>query len=446
MQKNLSATGARRGASLAAVGLYLATGTTSLAQEVALPQIEPAASPTIENGVELDVRRRHRPEFDPIGLPLGNWRLFPSVGGGVGFESNVFGDETNRKSDVYFQVEPAVTLQSETSHSVLKLDASGRLARFSRQSEANEDSYQVAGYGKYDFGQETVVEGGASFAQLIERRDSSGFPDGRVAPVRYHRTQFYVAGRRDFARLRLLATADYTIFNFSDTRALSASGAVIGVIDQDARDQSIIRGSFRAEYSVGPGIATFAQVVAESIDYRLKQTSAGIPNLGGKSYTALAGISLGSGQLVRGSVGVGYVWREYESAAARSVNGLAINAELSYYLSPLLTLSATASRSVQEAVLQDASSYVSTAVGVNADYELKRWIIVHVGGSFRYDDFRDNPRTGTVYEAQAGVRYSANRRLSFNLDGNYVNRKVKNDPFAASYDDFTILAGARFSF
>lgn len=426
------------------------TAPTAHAQEVPLPEL-PRLQPTLyvgdaEGQVELDVRRRHRPAFDPVGIPLGSWRLYPSIAADAGYESNLFGDGDDPTSAPFVELRPAAALEATPSWGQLRLDASGRFTRFIGHSQANETAFAVAGYARYDLDSDTGLEGGADFAQMIERRDSSGFPDGRVEPVRYLQTQVYGRATHQAGDLRVTGAVDYTIFNFHDTKALTADDTVSSIIDQDIRDQAVLRGDLRADYTVTPGIAVFARGVVQSIHDRIAEIAPGEPNLGGKAYTVLGGIALNGSGLVRGSIGVGYVWRDFGNASAPNINGLAVNADIAYFATPILTLSAQASRTVEEAVLQEAAGYVSNAVGVAADYEVKRWLIVHADAGFRYNDFRVNPRTDKIFNASLGATYNVDRRIAFTGSLSYVDRSIANDPFAASYNDITVRLGARFSF
>lgn len=423
----------------------VATGLPARAQDAALPRLGSITIPTLEPGLDLDVARRHRPEFDPVGLTLGRWRLLPSVTAGVGADSNPFGVETRREGDAFVQAEPAISAQNTFSRGEVRLDASGRFARYIEKAQANETSYRAAGYARYDIGGDTGIEGGGEFAQLIERRDSSGFPDGRVAPVRYLQTQGWLRGRYGAGRLRALGQVDYTRLDFRDARILDVDAQPIGVIDQDVRDSHSWRGTLRGEYEVGPDIAAFAQVVRSSIDYPFDLIAPGVPNLTGTATTLLGGVAFGANRLMQGSVGLGYVRRSYDAAAVRKIDGLAINADLRYFVTSLMTLSAAASRTVEEAVLQDASGYISTAASVRADYELLRPLILNAGIGYRHNDFRANPRRDEVWEASAGARYSLNRNLALEGDVSYLDRSVRNDPFAPSFGQVRLFVRTRLS-
>jgi len=437
---------------LAGTAAGLLAAVPAQAQEVPLPDLPPLQQTVYvpdargKGDVDMDVRTRHRPEFDATGFPLGIWRFFPSVAADIGYESNPFGDARNPDSAAFAALRPAMALNATPSWGQLAFGASGRFVRFLNQAQANENSYTVNGYGRYDLTGDTHLEAGANFGQRIERRDSSGFPDGRVQPVRYIQSQVFARATHQSGDLRIMGAVDYTGFNFRDTKALTSTGAVAGIIDQDLRDQHILRGTLRGDFSVTPDMAVFVQGIAQSVDYRVANIAPGVPNLGGKAYTALAGVSFAGNRLLRGSIGVGYVWRQFGRGGGADTNGLAVKADVAFFATPLLTVSAKASRSVEEAVLRDTSGYISTAFSIGADYEVKRWLIVRAGAGYRYDNFRTNPRNDKVFDANVGATYNVDRHIAFEGRATFVSRKVDNDPFAASYDDASVSLGVRYSF
>jgi hypothetical protein len=418
------------------------------AQESALPRLDPIG-PSIadqENGISLDVRQRVREEFTPLGIRLGTFQIFPAVALGAGYDSNLFANPNDRKSAALVQLEPSVSARSDVSNGEIRLDASGRLTRFPGNSDADETSYRLSVAGRYTVAQTTDVEAGAQREQLVERRDSSGRPDGVVTPITFLQTQAYARLRREGGKFRGLANIDYTNFDFRSTRALSPGGAIIDVIDQNARDQHSLRASLRGEYTLTTGFSLFAQGTLTRINYRLDQSAPGIPNLDGTNLTALAGVMLGQNQLIQGSVGVGYTRRSFKTSRFSTISGVAANADLRYFLTPLVTLSFGASRSVEEAVLQGSTGFVANTLEARADYELLRSLILNAHGSYRYNDFRSSPRIDKIVEAGGGARYSANRRLGFDLDMTYIRRTVTNDAFSPTYSDVRAIVSTRYSF
>lgn len=437
----------------AALGGLTASGVR--AQEAALPQLDPVPTPSIgDGGVELDVARRHRSEFDARGIALGSWTLFPSVTTHLGYESNLYGAEDNKKSDGYGEVEPNVALQSNFSGGAVTFQADGRFKRFFSQSPADETSYDTAIDGRYDISNTASLYSGAAFGQLIERRDSSGFPDGLVEPIRFLRTNGYVRGQYEAGGFRALASLDYTRFDFRDATTIGPDGATTR-FSQKVRNQHIGRASLSADYALTPDFGIFIQGIASSIRYSRSEIAPGVPNLSSNDYTALAGVTLGTGQLVRGSVGVGYNWRSYKAGSLGHIGGIAFNADLKYFPTPLITISVNASRTLEQAIVQNATAgelivekadgLVSSAGTVRADYELLRSLILNASVTFRYARFRNDPRRDTVVEANAGATYHLSRSLALDAGASYVNRKVKGDPEGASYDDFTLSIGLRFS-
>lgn len=448
----------RKGASarlLVTIGVVAFAAPSVKAQEAALPQLDPVATPSIgDGGVELDVTRRHRSEFDPRGIPVGSWTLLPSVAAHLGYESNLYGAETNRTSGGFAEIEPSIALQSNFTGGAVTVQADGRFRRFFDQSPANETSYKTAVDGRYDMSGTISLYAGASFGQLIERRDSSGFPDGVVEPIRFLQTTGYVRGQYEAGNLRALASVDYTRFDFRDATTIGPDGTTAR-FDQAVRNHDIGRASLDADYAITPDFGIFARGTASMVRYDRSEIAPGIPNLDANDYSALVGITLGRGQLVRGSIGVGYNWRDYQAGSLGRIGGIAFNVDLKYFMTPLVTISVSGSRTLEEAVVQNAGAgqaivekaggLINTVGTVRADYELLRSLILNASVTVRHAKFRDDPRRDTVIEAGAGATYHMSRRLALDIGASYVDRKVRGDPDAVSYDDFTVTLGARFS-
>ena len=433
-------------------GVFVATVLTLVArpaygQEAAPPELAPLPTPMVENGAELDVSRRHRPAFDPVGIPLaGNWRLYPSVASRLGFETNIYGSETDRDSGGFAQIEPSLVANTTFPSGDATIEASGRFQRYFSQSEADQTSYRVAASGGFDVSGTFRLEGGGNVARLVEPRDSTGFPSGRVEPVHYQQDMVFLHGTYQSGVVRALATVDYTRFNFDDTKVLSADSQPIATLDQDGRDQHILRGSLAGEIAVSSGLSIFAQGISSSIHFREAEISPGMPNLSGMKNTALVGIELGTSQLLRGSIGVGYVWYDYDASSLRTIGGVAVNADIHYFVTPLLTLSAKASRTVEQAVLeQQSGGYISTTVSVRADYELLRALILNFGSQYSRSVFDLQPRRDRVFGIFGGGTYHLGRRISLELNMGFDRRRISGDPTAPDYDDFTATSGVRFS-
>lgn len=436
---------ARLSSSLLASSLFYLGCCPAAAQDAALPRLAEIDGVAIEEGTNLDVQERYRSEFAPVGHPVGSWRIYPAVNASLGWDNNLFAAQDERTSAGFLQIEPMVAARLSTSQLEVALDASGRLARFLNQPQARENAYRLAAFARHDLSASSI-EGGVDIEQLVERRESSEFPGGRVAPSTFLRKRAYATFRHQTGRFGGLATVDYTMFNFRDTDALTAAGDPVARIDQDVRDRNTLRGSLRGEFSVGPALALFVQGTGASIDYREDAIAPGVPNLGGSEYTALGGVVLRPTSLFQGSLGAGHVTRKYRSADLRSIGGFAVNADVRYFLTPLVTLSAQASRTIEEAVLQGARGYITNTASLRADYELLRPLLINVRASYQHNDFRSSPRADSIVDLGAGVRYQANRHLGLDMDLSYVSRSVSRDPSASSFDEFRLRVGAAYNF
>src|SRR6186997_2124780 len=67
----------------------------------------------------------------PIGLPVGGFRLFPSLSIGAAHDDNVFRTDVGVRSDTYFQFQPALVLNSNWSRHSLSFEARAQDYRYS---------------------------------------------------------------------------------------------------------------------------------------------------------------------------------------------------------------------------------------------------------------------------------------------------------------------------
>src|SRR5271163_1858458 len=71
------------------------------------------AGPPLERGAS--VLDRPRPEYDPLGLRLGSFFLYPKLELGELYSDNVFATQSNKKTDFITVVSPTLDLRSNWS-------------------------------------------------------------------------------------------------------------------------------------------------------------------------------------------------------------------------------------------------------------------------------------------------------------------------------------------
>jgi hypothetical protein len=424
--------------------LSLTTPVSAQQAGSALPVLQPLIRITQPEDDLISVTERFRPDYQPRGIRAGSFLVYPSVRTAAGYDSNIFGNQTDKTDDALYSIEPEITARSTWARNELRLYARARHLDYLDTRNAGQPSYAIGADGHFGMNLPLRLELGANYGQLIERRDSSAFPLGQVSPARFRQAIGYVRGIYDAGTIRVIGTADISNFSFSTVRALNDDGEVVSRISQSFRDHTESRGALRIEAAVAPRIATFVQGSYGHTGYDDDRISVNGPaNRDGNEFQVLGGATFDLA-LFRGELGVGYVRRSYDAPIYSTINGVAFNGRLTYYASPLLTVTAEGSRTVEETAILGSSGFLSTRASVQADYELRRNLILNGNVGYRYNNFRGTPREDKVFRVSSGARYSVSRRWALDANAIYVDRNASNAPGVPDFKQLQVIVGTTF--
>ena len=385
------------------------------------------------------VADRARPEFDSKGIRLGAIILRPSLVGEAGTDSNVFNQASNERDDIVLSLKPR--LEAETNWSRHSLKGSVGFDDYSYQDNASEDHTDVSvrGEGRLDVVRGTYLLLGGRQERLTEGRGAPDSPLAAAKPVVYEVRTAYAGAVHEFNRARLSLRVERENLNYKDAPLIGG-----GVSDQDQRDHTTTTATGRAEYALSPDTAIVAQIAANMREYTLKPPRAGF-NRDSEGASFLVGLNADLSKLVRGELIVGYLQQDYDDPALESAKGLALDANVQYFATPLTTLSVNAHRRVEETLTGGASSYVAGEAEFRVDHELRRNVILTAGAGVLNRDFQGMSRKDDVTRADIGARFLLNRRVELGARWRY-ERQNSSGPIAdPDYDAnrFVVSASLR---
>lgn len=371
------------------------------------------------------VESRPRPDFDPLGVRLGGFRLDGFLESGLGYDSNVFGRQSNVKSDFYATESGNVTLGSDWTRHAVGASANIDARQFFSRTDLNWTDFNVGGFGRYDIDQFTNVEG--RYRHYREHLDVYNFDvqnalservgvpaSGQAVnsftfrPVPFDSDEVQVSGNTRFNRIGLTAIGLYRTFRFEDVD-INNQRQLISVNNFDT-----LIGALGSSYAFAPGRYVTATVRLQDISYE-KSVSRGRDSF---TWVALLGFEYDFDGVWAGRIGVGYQQRNYDSPLIKTLEGPAIEGRLSWSPTQLTTVSFNVARTLEESIRRDAVSFVRTTGGVRVDHELLRNIIL--GGEARVDrrEYDRPSQTATEGVFQVSGRWLLNRSLS--LTGSYA--------------------------
>lgn len=376
----------------------------------------------VQRGVTVETRQR--PDFDPLGVRLGGFRLDGFFEAGAGYDSNVFGRENNVVGDGYATETGSVVLGSDWTRHAVGASANVDARQFFKESDLDWTDWNIGGFGRYDIDQRTSVQ--AQYRHYREHLDVYNFDvqqAGIFRPVPYDSDEFQVSGSTTLNRLGFTALGLYRTYRFENVE--------IGGGQRNTSSNSFdtVIGAFGTSYAFAPGRFVTGQLRLQDIAY----TDSAVRDRDSFSWVALAGFEYDFDGVWAGRIGVGWQQRNYSGAQFKTLEGPALDGRLSWSPSQLTTVTFNVARTIEESIRLDAVSYIRTTGGVRVDHEFLRNVIL--GAELRADrrEYDRPDSTATDGVVQLNGRWLINRSVS--LVGSYAyNRRIEATGGAFEYD------------
>jgi len=343
-----------------------------------------------EQGDNVSVRERARPEYDPLGVRLGGFTLNAALDLAVTSTDNLFASEDAfAEEDIIYSAAPYGRLSSNWSRHALSIEGGAQSNMHDEFSSEDTDTYWLRGVGRLDIGRSTSVTASAGIAHEVEPRTDPDAPSVG-APIEYDRNNLSLIAQHTFNRFRILGEVATDAYDFD---AL-----------QDFRDseETLVRGRVEAELT--PRIGAVLEATADERDYENS------PGLNSDGQTILAGATINFTDLMQGEITAGVFEREYDNPLIGSTDGLAVAANLEWYVTRLTTLSFDARRNSEDVVGANALPYVETSYGARVDHELLRNLILNGGVRAGQREYDVITRDDDYFSGYAGAEWLLNRR------------------------------------
>ena len=371
--------------------------------------------------------------FDPVGIRIGSFILFPELELGGAYLSNVF-RAPNASGDVAADVKPAVRFVSNWSTHALELRANGNLSFFNDFDTENDKGYLVEGRGRLDVTRKTNVQALISREQAQESRsalDASSV--GSRAGVTTDRAEASLNHR--FNRLGLQFRGSVADFAFGETQNFSV------VTNNASRDYKAYEEAVRATWEFKPTLLPFAEVAINQREYDGVASSDLISRTSqGQRYRL--GVSFGNtSQILRGEVSLGYGVQTPDDGRLKSLDGLLVDANATWRMTDLTSLLFTARSDISETSTANVGGAFFHSLAVEARHSLRSYLIGSAGLSFATQDSLDGVIKESELRATLGLEYYLNREAV--LFGNYAHTAFDAAGTASDYDADEVKVGMR---
>jgi hypothetical protein len=405
------------------VAICAAGGATSaFAQNFSLDYFTPQtlASPVVPSGFDRGgntaIENKPRPDYDPIGLQIGGFQVFPVATTYVGGSSNVLLSSSNPKPDALVGGELrflALEDNGSTNVRIFVQDWENDYVStpYRTQNQFNLDG--VVGQRVTD-GLKIDVEAG-----LFRYGDNNSIGTlNNLESILQLTTRNLLAARAQFisGQFSQIFGVDRNQFLLSPINYPD-----LGVVQTYYDDHTSLRYTSQSEYALSPSAYLFGELTYTTTTYTtsipaVSGVSGVLPNYGSNSYRGEVGLNLDISNLLRGQVSIGYNQRNYDSATYSSDKGFVFAGRMEYFMNPLTQFTLNVLNEFDDGTLFSANPVKFLLVSLKGDRELRENMIASL--SFRYIDVKPVGSAFTLisYGSAATFKWMLNRQWSVNVE------------------------------
>jgi len=377
---------------------------------------------------------RPRPDYDPIGVPAGGFRIFPTLDVGLFQDDNVYRTQTNTREDIFVEVAPAIAVRSQWAVHMLNIAANLQRYVYRNLSSESQTNWFAGGDGRLDILRGIYFTGAGDYAELHEPRTSPDLPGFAAKPTEYANPHGQGALTYHPFRVGIEAGGIFDRFQYQDTPLVGGT-----FLHNKDRDREIYQAYAKLSYDFSPGYAVFVRGTYDQWKYDLKADRTGVDrDSDGEHFDA--GLSLQVTQLVRGEIFGGYLDQHYK-APLINISGPGYGSTLDWYPLEVLTIHLIASRTQNATTITGASATDDQHVGVGLDYELARDFLVQTTAGYTHSAFSGTTRIDKYSDAGVGLTWLVNRLIS--VSGRYAYSRRDSSLAGQNFADnvFSIRIG-----
>ncbi|MBV8892307.1 MAG: outer membrane beta-barrel protein [Acidobacteria bacterium] len=401
----------------------------------------PAATPSLSAAGQT-VTGRSRPEFNPLGLHLGEFFWYPRAELDEGYNSNIFATTTSPTSDLITAFSPSFDLVSIFPRSSFDLSGSATFQDFAAHPSQNTQTGTVSASGGLGITSGSSLYANAQVLHPYISYGSPNSPSDIAEPVTYWnylaRVGYMQGGRRisygvDFG----VAAAQYN--------AAPLVGG--GVSPQSSQNSLISDAALHASYEIMPDYLGYIRIDGSRTSY-LRAVSAN-----STIYRIDFGLQILPRHVIFGNVYAGYLIQNYTQSSPGSTPFPDYGGELVWTVTTLTTLTFDGLRTFYTGTPSSGTTittgpagngYLVSSVGVRADHELLRNLLLTFNATYENDNFQGITRTDNVFGAGAGVTYLINRYLFLGGSFNYYQRSSTFAGASFNQDVVMLRVGTQF--
>lgn len=380
------------------------------------------------------VRDRDRVLFQPDGVRLGNFILYPSVGFRTIYDTNILGTVDDPIGDVRYEFEPRLVIRSDLPRHVFDVIIGGK--RITYRDLDNHTFWNLYANlsGRLDINHAHSL----AFAYTTDRGREERFavetPTSAIEQVPLWRNRWQFQLTRDAGRLSASLGGDVETVDFDDVPSAT------GNIDQDFRDFWRYEANLKLKYKYSPGYNLTGLFSAARVSVRGNDTI----DRDAMIYDASLGLRFEANPLLRFSLSAGYAFTDYDQTDLDDFGAAIFEGEVQWLPTQLTTIYLNFVRKLSGTSFESATGRVDTVLEAKIEHELRRNLLLNLGVKWTNYDFvgadrRDDEVIGTI-----GLEYLYTKFIKLTASYEHQFRESNRDIFDLERDKF--MFGVKISY
>jgi len=360
---------------------------------------------SFNRGENVSVRERPRPDYQPEGIHLGGFMVYPKLTLGAAFDDNIYAQQSGAVSDAIFTVAPEIDFQSTWSRNALAGYVRDSQSFYVNHSGEDVNQYGAGLSGKYEFG-DSVLSAATDYGRYALSRTAANSLQGLSEhPIEYDYTDASAVLSHTFNRLRLAGRFDYQDYSYLNGE--EPGGAVVF---ENNFSHYIETYSGKLEYAVSPDTAVYVAGAYNERQYALHPPTVAYTS-NSTGYNITGGVNFDVTHLVRGDVQLGYLDQEYASSLFHDIKGLSAKGQVEWFPTQLTTVTLTGLRAVGDSGVIGSAGYINATGGLQVDHELLRNLILTLTATTAHNSYYGASRVDQIWSIGASADWLLNRRV-----------------------------------
>lgn len=397
----------------------------------------PATAQTVLRGQGVD--DRPRPDYDPMGVSVGAFQLFPQINLDVLATDNYRATNVDRLSDVYAIGVADLRFTSNWARNDLSGGAYVSQSVHAELPSENVTQYGASLRGALDVSRDSQLRASINADHKVESRTSLGSFQGTASPVSYDVFLGSVGASQVIDRLVLNATVALEQQNFFDVVGPDGS-----IIDQSYRDVRTLRAGGSAQYEMWSGVSLLVSGMYVNADFTAPLTFPTELRRDSSGFDLLGGVSLELSSLIFGQIQFGYLSRIYVDPRLKDVNGPSFQADILWNVTPLTSLRLGGARTIEDASSTQFAGNTRSEVNLSVIHELYRYIIITADVAVSHFSPNGPGASGNEFGVDVLTQYLINRRWRVGCNVRYGQR-TSEEP-SLRYHATTVSFVTQFTF